>query len=133
MLAESAHRECTPAGLPWENLGELRERLLKEKERILAQYQQDVWAARDIQEEGTEDLEELASMDVDRELLYALSETEREKLREIEDALERMAAGTYGVCLKSGHPIPMARLREVPWARYCAKHQTLIEDGLLRE
>jgi RNA polymerase-binding transcription factor len=113
-------------------LTELRQRLVSEREKILALYRDDVHAAREIQEEGTEDFEELASMDVDRELLLALSESERERIQEIDDALLRMDEGSYGICLQSGRPIDLARLREVPWARYCVQHQGMVEDGRLR-
>jgi len=112
---------------------ELQQQLLSERDKILALYREDVHAAREIQEEGTEDFEELAAMDVDRELLLALSETERERIQEIDDALERLADGTYGICQHSGRPIDLARLREIPWARYCVQHQKLVEDGLLRD
>lgn len=114
------------------SMKELRRRLVSEREKILTLYQEDVHAAREIQEEGTEDFEELATMDVDRELLLALSESERERIQEIDDALQRMDEGTYGICQQSGRPIDLARLREIPWARYCVEHQKMVEDGLLR-
>lgn len=114
-----------------EDLAALRQSLSAEKERLLALYHGDVHAAREIREEGVEDLEELATMDVDREMLYSMSELELERLREIEEALQRMAAGTYGVCLYSGEPIPLDRLREIPWARYRADVQRLVEEGVI--
>jgi RNA polymerase-binding transcription factor DksA len=98
---------------------------------MFAQYTEDVHAAREIREEGMEDLEELASMDVDRELLYALSDVELDKLHQIDEALERMEEGSYGLCLYSGEPIPLTRLREVPWARYSAEVQALVEAGVI--
>ncbi len=39
-------------------------------------------------------------------------------LAEVEAALERLRRGTYGRCEASGQPIPAARLRAVPWARF---------------
>jgi len=122
-----------PISLSPDILEHLREVLLREKEAIYALYQEDVHAAREIQQEGSEDFEELATMDVDREMLLALSEAERTKLRLIDDALARMNDGTYGFCQRSGRQISADRLHEVPWARYCAEHQSLLEDGLLRE
>lgn len=116
-----------------EELESLRRSLLVKRQRMLAQYLEDVHAAREIREEGMEDLEELASMDVDRELLYAMSDAELDKLRQIDEALNRMAEGSYGLCLHSGEPIPLARLREVPWARYSVEVQGLVEDGMIDE
>lgn len=116
-----------------EELQVLRRSLLTERDNVVSLYNHDVHAAQDIQGEGVEDDEELASMDFDRDLLFALSEVEREKLRQIEEALQRMEEGSYGLCFEDGRPIPLARLREVPWARYCAGHQEMVEEGLLRE
>lgn len=38
-------------------------------------------------------------------------------LREIDQALRRMDAGTYGLDMTTGAAIPLDRLREIPWAR----------------
>ena len=43
---------------------------------------------------------------------------DRAQLREVEGALGRMDAGTYGISEVSGDPIGFDRLRAVPWARY---------------
>ncbi len=40
-------------------------------------------------------------------------------LYEIERALNRMQEGTYGRCRRCGQPIDHARLRAIPYARYC--------------
>jgi DnaK suppressor protein len=47
-------------------------------------------------------------------------------LREISDALQRLAHGHYGVCLECEEPISVKRLEAVPWARYCVKCQEQI-------
>jgi DnaK suppressor protein len=133
MATQRRRNDRKRAGPPPVDLEKLRRRLLIEKENILALYREDVHAAREIQEDGSEEFEELATMDVDRELLLALSEEERERIFLIEEALTRMEAGEYGLCLHSGRPIPFDRLEQVPWARYCAQHQTLSEEGLLRD
>jgi RNA polymerase-binding transcription factor DksA len=43
-------------------------------------------------------------------------------LRDVVDALAKMEAGTYGVCEKTGEPIPLARLRANPAARTHVEH-----------
>jgi RNA polymerase-binding transcription factor len=50
-----------------------------------------------------------------------------EQLADIEHALEKFAAGTYGLCELCGKPIPVARLRVVPEARYDVAHQQEVE------
>jgi DnaK suppressor protein len=41
------------------------------------------------------------------------------QLRLIEEGLDRLDSGDYGVCLSCEEPIPPKRLQAVPWARYC--------------
>ena len=63
-------------------------------------------------------LADVAAGDEYQERTLELLRTERNVLREIEAALERIAAGTYGVCEATGKPIPKSRLKLIPWARY---------------
>jgi DnaK suppressor protein len=49
----------------------------------------------------------------------ALRDRERAQLRQVEDALERLAAGTFGACRSCGRPIAAERLEAIPWAATC--------------
>ncbi|MDQ1493251.1 MAG: hypothetical protein QOD57_3836 [Actinomycetota bacterium] len=49
----------------------------------------------------------------------ALANSLVETLTEVEHALEKFDAGTYGVCEQCGAPIPDARLEAKPAARLC--------------
>ena len=42
-----------------------------------------------------------------------------ETVKEIDQALARLDAGTYGRCASCGEPIPGERLRAIPWAAVC--------------
>lgn len=53
---------------------------------------------------------------VERDRSLALSASARLSVQAIDDALERIEAGTYGMCSHSGKPIPKERLRAIPWA-----------------
>ncbi len=48
-----------------------------------------------------------------------LSSLDHELLRLIDEALRRLGAGRYGLCLSCEERIPAKRLRALPWARYC--------------
>jgi RNA polymerase-binding transcription factor DksA len=48
-----------------------------------------------------------------------LLENENHVLTEVDDALGRLDAGTFGVCENCGQEIPKARLEAIPYARYC--------------
>jgi RNA polymerase-binding protein DksA len=47
-----------------------------------------------------------------------LAAADRRLIKEIDDALKRIADGTYGICELTGKPIRAERLEELPWARY---------------
>ncbi len=72
---------------------------------------------------------DLGSDNFEMELTFGLLEGERAVLNEIDDALERMRAGTYGVCMATGKPIGKARLRAKPWAKYCYEYTLAQERG----
>ncbi len=63
----------------------------------------------------------------DRDFALSLLSQEQDALYEIEEALKRVEAGTYGVCEMSGKPIPHARLEAIPFARFTVECQTQIE------
>jgi len=62
---------------------------------------------------------DVGSDNYEQEFTLGLMESEREMLREIEEAIVRMREGYYGVCLESGRPIDRMRLEFAPWAKYC--------------
>ena len=51
--------------------------------------------------------------------LSGLAEGARAELGQVDDALARLEAGTYGVCARCGKPIPAARLEVRPFAELC--------------
>jgi len=51
----------------------------------------------------------------------AVAEGKAEVIVQIDEALQRMANGTYGKCEVCGKNIPLARLRAVPFATMCVK------------
>ncbi|HXW13626.1 MAG TPA: TraR/DksA family transcriptional regulator [Terriglobia bacterium] len=45
------------------------------------------------------------------------------QLRLVDEALDRIESGDYGICLECEEPIAPKRLQVVSWARYCVKCQ----------
>ncbi len=68
-----------------------------------------------------------------REYTITRVDQDRQRLRLVEEALQRIEEGEYGYCLNCGQPISSKRLEALPWARYCVKCQELKEQGLLEE
>lgn len=63
----------------------------------------------------------------DRDFALSLLSQEQDALYEIEEALKRVDAGTYGICEMSGKAIPHARLEAIPFARFTVECQAQIE------
>lgn len=63
-----------------------------------------------------------------RQLALQLCDRDREKLIQIEEALERIRRGTYGYCEECGDPIEEARLEAMPLAKYCLACQSELEQ-----
>jgi len=66
-------------------------------------------------------------------VLTDLDEREWRALDEIEDALARIGAGTYGVCEACGWAIPLARLYASPATRFCLACQAERERSQRKE
>jgi RNA polymerase-binding transcription factor len=109
-------RPARPDSVPVMDESRARELLMRERERVQRELAAIERAGR---LEGSEQLE---PGDRDSEDLYEdeLAEGRLEDLREqlaaIERAEERLAAGTFGLSVESGEPIPDARLEAVPTA-----------------
>ncbi|MFO7674744.1 MAG: TraR/DksA C4-type zinc finger protein [bacterium] len=109
-------------------LVEFERALLEEKKRILRQGK----ATDEVMESSGTDatsgeptrrthVAEIGGENYQVEMASRLKEMEGRTLREITQALERIANGTYGNCDLCGKPIPRARLEIVPHARLCMK------------
>jgi RNA polymerase-binding transcription factor DksA len=68
----------------------------------------------------------------DRDFALSLVSSEQEALAEIDAAIKRVHAGTYGVCEITGKPISKDRLLAVPFTRYSAEAQKDLERNRLR-
>jgi DnaK suppressor protein len=51
------------------------------------------------------------------------------QLRQIQEALDRLQLGDYGVCLACECAIAAKRLKALPWARYCVGCQERIAEN----
>jgi DnaK suppressor protein len=72
---------------------------------------------------------DMASVTLDRELDESIEEGAQQTLEQIERALVKLDAGTYGTCERCGKPIGEDRLRARPWATLCIDDQRLADRG----
>lgn len=108
-----------------------RKSLLEHRQEILNLYEHDVRVGQAASDEGSEDLVDRANSAYNREFMFALSDTERTILREIDEAIARIDDKAYGVCPNCDDSIPVARLRALPWAKYCIDCQERVEQGAI--
>ncbi|WP_420362913.1 TraR/DksA C4-type zinc finger protein [Curtobacterium aetherium] len=93
-------------------------KLLGDVERSM----QDVSDARDGANTDDEHDPEGATLAWERGSLGAVRDDARRRIEQVDAALRRLDAGTYGRCAVGGEPIPEARLAAVPWAATCVGH-----------
>ena len=70
--------------------------------------------------DGTEAFEQAAAL--------TMNQAHKRTLAEVERALSRLAAGTYGFCERCGEPIDFARLKALPYANLCIRCQARAEQ-----
>lgn len=76
---------------------------------------------------------DLGTDNYQQEFSLGLIDSERRLITEIDDALQRIENGTYGICEGTGLPISKARLEAQPWARYSVEYARKLEQGQVRE
>jgi RNA polymerase-binding protein DksA len=114
-----------------------RDALLEERRRVehaLGALRDDHRGSLDDEVEevtGTTDnhLADTASATLGREIDYTLGENSETVLAEIDAALARIEAGTYGICTNCGEEIPLQRLEAYPWASLCIACKRRSEGG----
>ncbi len=104
---------------------ELREMLIRERERLQRSIGRLVAAERELGESQGEESDaggepgDVASDLVEQAVDRALHRGEAERLSAVEAALQRMADGAYGICEDCGGLVGTERLYVQPWAALC--------------
>lgn len=138
-LEEAMHKEWTVAQLKRVKTGLKKKDLdvyLKELLERRAEIVGNVKGMEDARNASLGDIShmplhmaDVGSDNFEQEFTLGLMESEREMLREIDEAIMRMREGYYGVCLASGRPIQRMRLEFAPWAKYCIDVARAKEKG----
>ena len=110
-----------------------RDKLMGRRESLVGQVQAAELYSRERDSEATQDPADMAANAYTKELLVSMSDNDRQLLKLIDEALDRIEAGGYGKCVRCASPLPDKRLKAVPWARHCLPCQDLQEKGLLTE
>ena len=104
-------------------VSQMETRLLEERAKYLhseENYRAEADALIEGREPGDVQFDEESgegdTLAVERERDLALSAQARQAVEQIDAALDRIKAGTYGICTASGLAIPQERLKAIPWA-----------------
>ncbi len=100
-------------------MADLRQQLLGMRAKLLEEMDQESKAEREANKDEGLDTYDLASEERDREISFILSDRERSKVKNIDDALGQMDEGSYGVCEACGLEIAEERLSAMPFTRLC--------------
>ena len=110
-----------------------RERLLQERTQLLqriAEQRGGLVSRADMAADHFDNsFQSRAQIRTERQTEFAINEHETAELGDIEAAMERMDAGTYGQCSDCGVAIAPARLNAYPTAKRCIVCQTRKEQG----
>jgi RNA polymerase-binding transcription factor len=79
------------------------------------------------------DMTDQAQAEVDRDLVLRMKEREQKLVKKIDDAVERIDNGTFGICRGCGNEIPLPRLKASPITDLCIECKTRQEqDEIIR-
>jgi DnaK suppressor protein len=108
-----------------------RDKLLAKKQEILVAYTKNKSYGKEADEEGSQDIADKASNSYTKEFLFSLSNTERDMLQLVDEALVRIEDRRFGTCVVCEEELDRKRLEAVPWAKRCISCQEKQEQGLL--
>jgi DnaK suppressor protein len=105
----------------------IKEMLLKKREDLVQEISRRSKASTEAGAKDIGDILDSVSEERTRELDMILTDREKRKLAQIDDAIDRIDENTYGLCEECGVKIPKARLRVLPFAKYCVECQEKTE------
>ncbi len=121
--AKKAAKKAAKSPFGKKFIDEMEARLIEERAKYLHSeetYRAEADALIEGREPGDVQFDEESgegdTLAVERERDLALSNQARAAVEQIDAGLERVKAGTYGICVVSGLAIPQERLRAIPWA-----------------
>jgi DnaK suppressor protein len=100
--------------------------ILTEKQEELSEIVHRKKEEQEFQQEEPEigDEADIATRSVEKEILFDITDSEKQTLDKIEAALRKIEKGVFGRCESCQKTIPRLRLEVMPWARYCINCQS---------
>jgi DnaK suppressor protein len=101
----------------------MRQILVKRRDALRTALAGDLSLLKELRAQAAGDVVDAALDSAQDEISSQLAEVESRELASIENALERMRQGQFGVCEGCSCTIPMARLNALPYATLCIECQ----------
>jgi DnaK suppressor protein len=112
-----------------EKLEYYRKKLLELKRQLIVNLKEKYDDAKDFDIDSSKDLGDEAYNLYSKNIMLGKVETDALKLRLVEQALQRIDANSYGVCIECEDNIDEKRLEYVPFARYCTECKSELEKS----
>lgn len=104
----------------------MRAVLVGRRSSLRAALEGDLSALRSLHSDSS-DMADMALDYASEEVTSQMAQVESRELEDIDKALERIVDGSYGCCQQCQQPIPVARLKALPYAEFCIGCQTKFE------
>ena len=111
-----------------ERLEYFKKRLLKMREDILNKAKKLKEDSYTLGTDGIQDTADAASNSYNADILMSISDNDLNLLKDIDNALDKIARGAYGICEECEEGISEKRLEANPVARYCIGCKRLMEE-----
>jgi DnaK suppressor protein len=124
--APPARKNKKKSGAASAKYPDIRRDLERQRTAILDEVEEVLTNRPDI--EAFPDVSDQASAEVDQNFSMRIRDRERKLLKKIDEALDRMSSGTYGICERCDGDIPYKRLKARPVTTLCIECKTLQEQ-----
>jgi DnaK suppressor protein len=105
-----------------------RKRLLKMRENILNKAKKLKEDSYNLGTDGIQDMADAASNTYNADILMSISDNDLTILKDIDNSLDKLTKGTYGICEECEEKISEKRLEANPVARYCITCKRQMEE-----
>ena len=107
-----------------------KKKLLEKRAELINVVQKTEHYGREVDSEAEAmDIADKASSSYTKEFMFSKSDSDRQLLQTVVDALSRIEKKNYGNCLSCGDPLERKRLEAVPWTSLCLECQEQAEES----
>lgn len=97
----------------------LRQKLLLKRRELLSEVREQHASNLESGPDGIQDIADQATTAYTKEFLLSIGDAERQMLKQVDAALEKIRLKKYGQCERCGENIGEKRLEALPFARFC--------------